>query len=125
MTRCFKILNIEDDEHSIALLACMISAKVPGAVLKFADSRKEAEKFKGEKWDLIICDGDIPAWKNHFDDVKEWFDAPIVMLSGRAHCDLEVFLKKGALKAFQKIPIEFNNLIEYVKNSLDQQTTSA
>jgi len=125
MTRCLKILHIEDDEHSAELLKCLVVAKIPGAIVKVTDDRSEAEKLKQEKWDLIVCDGDIPTWRNHFDDVNEWFSAPIVMLSARPHSDLEEFLQKGALKAFQKIPQEFNDLIEYIKNFLDQDTTSA
>lgn len=125
MTKCLKILNIEDDINSRELLKCVLVAKIPGVDVVFAQDKSEAEKLKNEKWDLIICDGDIPSWSNHFDDVKKWFDSPIVMLSARNQCDLDIFLENGAHKTFQKNPGEFLSLIDYVKNLLDQETTSA
>jgi CheY-like chemotaxis protein len=125
MEKYFKILNIEDDEHSIVLLHSFLAMRVPEVKLKFAMNKADAERMRNEKWDLIVCDGDIRRWDNHFDDVKEWFDAPIIMLSARNRCDLEEFLQKGAVRAFQKIPREFYSLIDYVKNLLDQKATSA
>lgn len=71
-------------------------------------------------FDLIICDGEIPGWPRHFEDVlKASKGSPVIVYSAFARRRMWEFLELGAEKIFSKGREDHALMVEYIRGLAD------
>ena len=107
-----KILYVEDDRAHQDLIRAYLGSHVELTVV----SNKEEFDRLADSFSLIICDGQIVGWPNHFDEVVKKFSCEVVMFSSLGLSDLNAFVQKGARAVFQKNPDDTKKLVSFIKS---------
>lgn len=120
----FKILHIEDDIDCNFLLTESLR-RTKNLRVEWAANRDASKKFMTETtYDLIVCDGCIPGWDDHFRDVLCWSkNTPVCVYSARNNTDFEPFALDSGLQVdprdvftiFSKSSEGTHNLVRYIK----------
>jgi two-component system, NtrC family, nitrogen regulation response regulator NtrX len=116
-----KILIIDDEKAIRKTLIEILSYEGYDAA-EASDGEEGLEKYKSEKFDLVLCDIKMPKMDGieFLEKAKEHNDeTPIIMVSGHATIDTAVdAVKKGAFDFISKPP-DLNRLLITLRNALD------
>lgn len=115
-----KILFVEDGLDYGALFEKIFEINLgDAAILRWVTNRDSFQKTvsDGEKFDFIICDGNIPEWEGHIDEVSSTYPhIPMVFHTADANSRVEL---KHNLLAFSKSSEGRETLILYLRHFLN------
>ncbi len=124
-----KILLVDDDQATTTVFTTALT-KDGFSVISAVDGKTGIEKARTEKPDLILLDQVLPDVNGNdvLKQLKENQDTksiPVAMLSNFGQQEfVEQALKNGALDYLLKYQIDTKDLINKVKQILNQQTTT-
>jgi len=115
----FHILHIEDNPDCNFLLTETFR-KYQHIQIEWGCTRSvvmEQLTSANPPYDLIICDGEIPGWSNHFDEILDnTKGTPVIIYSAFGRRRMWEFLELGAHKVFSKGREDHALMVEYIKS---------
>jgi DNA-binding NtrC family response regulator len=108
------ILLIDDDEDEYDLVQEAVQSSDPGLTVSFLSRQEEAEKYRGQKFDLILLDINMPH-RDGFSWLKcireKGYDMPVVMYTNSASpAHIAKAYQEGATLYFNK-PDSYTQLV--------------
>lgn len=111
----FRILHVEDDESYSELMKLYLTKISRDVVVLGAQSWSQAKPYLLQGVDAILCDGEIPEWKGHIDQIINLSkNTPFMILSGANDDVLAQFISRG-FRVFQKGPAGQAGMLEYMQ----------
>lgn len=125
--KTFKILHVEDDIDCNFLLTESLRRDKSAKVDWVSNSLSAQKALMSDSYDLVVCDGNIPGWDNHFEDVLKWAkNTPMCIYSAKSETEFgSVRLPDGREEDLRNLFLIFSkasegthNLVKYIKQCI-------
>lgn len=117
----FRILHVEDDENYSALIKTYLTKISKDVIVLSTDSPPQALSYLEEGVDAVVCDGEIPDWRGHINEIRNLSkNKPFMILSGATEDVLAQFTKQG-IRVFQKGPVGQAGMLEYMSGLVKEK----
>lgn len=125
--RGYYVMHIEDDENANWILKARLRTVEISCYVHWMLRRENVARAFDQKDifkmpDIVVCDGNIPTWENHIDDVLLMKPKDIPMVVWTASVELDKFRRPGILEVFYKDDRGVKSLVEYIRERITGKT---